>query len=184
MDISQSPAVLGGIMLWAALGAWALGRWQGGLVASTEGTAAPASPSARGGEALVAGACGTPDSALSAPRAAPEPVPCQNAARDERRVALDGAPCLGELHREITAYRRAEQVLARLDDTVLRLDPLPQTPARECRFIGLTGEPTCGVAGPVRVACAGGSPCGKAVPAPIAAWAVQPSPVVPGLTRV
>lgn len=183
MDISGGPAVLGGIIIWAALGAWALGRWQGGLVAGPDAMAAPTHPADAGDQPAAAGA-GAADPVPPAACAAPEPAPCQDAARDERRVALDAAPCLGQVHREITAYRRAEQVLAGFDADVLRLDPLPQGMVDGCRFIGLTGEPTCGVAGPARVACAGGIPCGKAVPAPVAAQVVQPSPVVPGLTRV
>jgi hypothetical protein len=178
MTFAEGPAVLGGIMIWAALGAWALGRWQGGLVAPESVRASPL-PQQPGEEAASA-----PDrTAQTAPRAS-APTPCQHAARDERRMALAAASCLGEMHEEITAYRRTEHILARLDEEMLQRDPLPADNVGSCRFIGLTGEPTCGVPDAARIACAGGVPCANAVPLPEPVRAAQPSAAVPGATRV
>jgi hypothetical protein len=178
MDFSESPTVLGGIVMWAALAAWALGRWQGGLVAS-DGTKASARPQQPLGEAAPA-----PERAAYPTSPTPHPAPCHNAARDERRTALAAASCLSEMHAEITAYRRTEHILSRFDEEMLRLEPLPAASERSCRFIGLTGEPTCGLPEAVRTACAGGIPCANAVPLRQTVRAAQPSPAVPEVTRV
>lgn len=88
MELIGGPAALGGILLCAALCGWALGRWQGGLLPG----AVP-----RAGRAAAGGAAEE-----SAP---PEPQERAEPASD------DVVASLGALHAEITAYRRAEQVL-------------------------------------------------------------------------
>jgi hypothetical protein len=140
MDIAGGPAALGGIMMGVALAAWSLGRWQGGLVSCDNRSAAAGEI-----ERVAAG-----NLELHPPFAVA--TPCQTAARMERNVAMATALSLGDMHAEISAYRRAEQVLAGLTS-----DPLRLTEGRTgCRYLGVIGEPTCGVATAARLACACG----------------------------
>ncbi len=180
MDIAEGPAVLGGIVIWAALGAWALGRWQGGLVAPADLPASTPSqqPSGEAGPA--------PDYAAKPSARAPHRTPCQDAARDERRIALAAAPSLGEVHDEITAYRRTEHILAQFAEEMPQIHQRHGAGMGGCRFVGLTGEPTCGVPGAARMACMGGVPCANASPraGQGQVLAAQPSWAVPGATRV
>jgi hypothetical protein len=171
--LADGPAVLGGIMLSVALGAWALGRWQGGL-ALPDHQAAP--------ETFEPG-----ETRVQAAPVAPQSAPCQDTARAERRTALAVADSLGELHAEVSAYRRAQQVLAGPEGDGLRLRPLHEDTRSECRYLGVMGEPTCGVAEPARTACACGTRCSNADPLPLPAMGErlrQPAPPVSGLTRV
>ncbi len=185
MIVLGSTAVLGGAMLLVTLCAWALGRWQGGLARSAGAGA--------GAEDFGPGALQARAEAQAEAEAAPDPAappaaaasPCQSAARDERRAALAAAHSLGALHAEIVDYRRSEQVFARLDGEALRLDPLPRQGTAPCRFLGLTGQPTCGLSAGARAGCAAGIACGKAAaPALPRARPVQPSLVAAGLARV
>lgn len=175
MDVSTGPAALGGMMMCVALASWALGRWQGGVVTVDE----PGSGDLAGPDAVPHG------TVRLRPAAAPA-APCQHAAREERHVALAGAASLGELHAEITAYRRAEQVLARVEGEVLgQLHPQREA-GGACRYLGVMGEPTCGISETLREACACGTETGcDRASAPLRAGiAVQPSPFASGLTRV
>lgn len=177
--LTNGPAVLGGIMMSVAIGSWSLGRWQSGLGVSGDPAPAPAPVAGEAGEAPL------PRAPLRTAGAAP----CQDAARAERRTALAAADSLGELHAEISAYRRAQKVLEGSDLDVLRLQPPRADLRSECRYLGLMGEPTCGIAGPVRGACTLGTRCDKADPLPPPGPARpeplrQPSPAAAGLTRV
>lgn len=162
--LADGPAVLGGIMMSVALGAWTLGRWQGGLVLPDDH--ADHSHGERG-ETRV----------MSAVPLAEHP-PHDDTVGAARRTALTAADSLGQLHAEITAYRRAEQVFAGPEGDGLRTRPLDGDLRSECRHLGLIGEPICGVAGPARMTCAGGTRCSQAEPLP------QPSRPAPDLTRV
>lgn len=170
---ADGPAVLGGILMSVALAAWTLGRWQGGLAMPADATV----PSPREfGENRM----------MSAPLQAAS-APGEDPARAERRRALVAADSLGELHAEISAYRRAEQVLAGPEADGLRLRPLRDDARKECRYLGVTGEPTCGLADPARITCTGGIRCACAEPLPIPLIAErlrQPSRPVSALTRV
>ncbi len=141
MDWSGGPAALGGIMMCVALGGWSLGRWQALRKAGKDPR-------------------GSPRETAGARAPVPAPVePCQYAARTERRLALSTIDRLGEIHVEISAYRRAEQVLAKIDGDAL---PLRAARAgRDCRYLGIVGEPTCGAAASARMACSLGTPCSK-----------------------
>ncbi|WP_291115649.1 hypothetical protein [Hydrogenophaga sp.] len=177
--------MLGGIIIWAALGAWALGRHRGVQLRGEAGAVRRArlrhaSPQGRDGPILPATSVPAPALPDAAPSEAAA-APCQDAARDELRVALAAAPCLGTVHAEITAYRRAEQVFAGLNEDMLLLDPIPRKDAHRCRFIGLTGTPTCGVSGAALTACESGVACASAALRPGPA---QPSPAVPFAARV
>jgi len=172
----NGPAVLGAIVISVALVAWSLGRWQGGLAVADD--AAPATMPAGGeaGEALMQRA------ALGGQGAAP----CQDTARAERRTALAAADSLGELHAEISAYRRAQRVLAGPDGEGLRLQPRFEDVRSECRYLGVMGEPTCGIAESARTACACGTRCALADPLPPASTRreILRQPSASGLARV
>lgn len=144
MDFAEGSAALGGIIIWAALAIWALSRSQGRPLGR---------PAAR--DAVSRNAVLRPAVPLG-----------QDTARAERHAALAAADALGELHAEISAYRRAEQVLAQLDGDGLRMRALVEDARAECRYLGLIGEPICGVADSQRAACAGGTRCCHAVPRP------------------
>lgn len=149
--LADGPAVLGGIMLSVALGAWALGRWQGGLTMPDDLLAPslhePEEEDRAGLASLQSGAAQCPDTV-----------------RAERRSALAVADSLGELHAEICAYRRAQQVLVGLEGERLRLRPLHEDARSECRHPGVMDEP---------------------FPLPAMAERLrQPAPPAAGLTRV
>lgn len=154
MDWSGGPAALGGIMMCVALGGWSLGRWQALRTAGE----VPRTP-------------GETAAAARAP-VIPPVEPCQHAARTERRLALATVDRLGEIHVEISAYRRAEQVLAKIDGDAV---PLRAARAgRDCRYLGIVGEPTCSIPASARAVCACGAGC-EAIAAQPALRAVQPS---------
>ena len=162
MDLPGGPAVLGGIIMCVASGAWMLGRWQGRALSA--------------GEAMDAGreSQGEPhDPEIGPPVHHAPPIPCQQAARDERRGALEPDLSLGDLHAEVSAYRRAQQVLAGLTGDPFELPALRSSNRPDCRYLGLTGHPTCAMPASVRQACAVGTGCCNAVDQP--AIAVQPS---------
>lgn len=174
MDLFASPAVLGGIMICVALAAWTVGRWQGGLAPSArdrrEARAAPALP------ALVHEA---PDLRRGGQ---PDATPCQHAAQAERRGALEAAASLGDLHAEVSAYRRAQQVLSGMEREQLDLVLVAAGGGRECRYIGISGQPTC----PIHDSARPGAVCGSGCAGfdPRQPRAVQPSPGLSDLTRV
>jgi hypothetical protein len=172
---ADGPAMLGGIMLSVALGAWTLGRWQGGL-ALPDDQGAPVSTREPG------------EARMQAAPVPPQSAPCLDTARAERRAALVVADSLGELHAEISAYRRAQQVLAGPEGEGLRLRPVFEDTRSQCRYLGVMGEPTCAATELTRAACACGTRCSRAEPLPRPAMAerlTQPAPPVSaGLTRV
>ena len=172
MDVFGGPAALGGIIVCVALGAWMLGRLQGGVApaADRESGAAPVAasrPQVRFDQAH--------DGADLA-------IPCQQAAQAQRRGAPDTAYALGDLHAEISAYRRAEQVLAGLGREQLDLMLVASHAGQDCRYIGVSGKPACPMPATVRH----GSACDTSCLAfrPLRLNAVQPSPVVSDFTRV
>jgi hypothetical protein len=168
----DGPAALGGILISLALCTWTLGRWPGGLTVSDKRKPAVIPAAVEAGQAPVraAGAAAF-----------------QDAARKERRTALAAADSLGELHAEISAYRRAQRVLDGPDGEVLRLIPHSEDLRSQCRHLGVMGEPTCGLSGLARAACACGTRCDAADPLPPAIARAerlsQPSPEA-GFTRV
>ena len=161
MELWYGPAALGGIMMCVALGAWTLGRWQGGLVMPEEGTTGQAP--APVGEAVPA-----PRSALAEGPA----TPCQQDALAARCAVLAVADSLVELHAEVSAYRRAEQVLAGTGPDELVLRPRCEDTGLACRHVGLTGEPICDLSDNARRGCATAASSGRAG----SAYGAQPSP--------
>lgn len=168
--MANGPAVLGGMMLTVAMLAWALGRWQGGFSAAEE--------------ARKPGEREAPEGAMQAAPQGLEAV--HDAARMQRRSALAAADSLGDLHEEISAYRRAQQVLASAEGDGLGINTLAGDARSECRHLGVMGQPTCAAAEPVRAACACGTRCGLADPRPPVRTErlIQPVAAAPGLTRV
>ncbi len=164
MDIAAGPAALGGMMMSVALGAWMLGRWQGDGIASGGGGAGPApvADPAAGAEAI---SCSD----------VAEPGPCPTAAQTGRDGAPPSMASLAELHDEIAAFRRSEQVFSRhaLPDWHFAAEADDEQDARRDR--GPAGEPCCEILG------SGLSPgprvigCGEIAAGSLAAPAPQPS---------
>lgn len=172
MDLFGEPAALGGIIMCVALGGWMLGRWQGGL--------APAVDQAIGAPPVAANAQQDRFETVR-DNDAPD-TPCQQAAQAERRGALEAAPALGDLHAEVSAYRHAEQVFARLGREQLDFVLVASPAGRDCRYIGVSGQPTCPMPAAVRHGSSCKSNCAAFQPLP--QRAVQPSPAAAGFTRV
>lgn len=166
MDILADPAVLGGIIGGALLSGWLMGR-RHGLCAT-------------GGAALVT--VPEPD-APSAPPPTQAISACQHAARAERRKLMETVRSLGDLHDEVTAYRRQEQVLASALSDGLLLAVMPEAGRHECRYFGLIGQPTCPLPGTGHETCASREGC-TAAAALRRAQAAQPSAEPSVLTRV
>lgn len=170
-------AALGGMMTSLMLGAWALGRWQGPLRnAALPEDGAPTAPS--------------PTATLRPGPGAPARVPhersCQEAARIERRSASDCPDSLGELHADMVAYRRAQRALVDADSASLWTGRLGTESEEACRYLGVSGQPTCPsivLKAEELCACRACHPAGR--PAPAARGLLQPSPEPPPLfTRV
>lgn len=139
MDIAGGPAVLGGIMLCVALAAWSLGRWQGGLVL-VEDRSAPgdADPQPAGDARLGPSSVST--------------TPGLDASRAEHGMALAAAVSLGDMRAEISAYRRAEQVLSDLKYDPLHLIAELHAGQTGCRYSGTVDTPTCNAQEAARLA--------------------------------
>lgn len=173
MDIAAGPAALGGMMMGVALGAWMLGRWQGGVTAPGGGAKA---------EARGAAARHDPNIGLHLPAA--EASSCQVAARAERNGAMTSLASLGEIHDEMTAYRRAEQVLSAHQQGQGIIAARDDAAQGGCRYLGLTGQPTCGITTDARRPCQGLIRCDR-ITAPAPAMRVpQPSALPCDLTRL
>lgn len=69
-----------------------------------------------------------------------EAGPCRTAARAERYSAIATAESLGAIHAEITAYRRAEQVLSGPELGASRFSPRMEAAQAKCRYAGLPGS--------------------------------------------
>jgi hypothetical protein len=148
MDMMASPAMLGGLMMAVAWGAWVLGRWQGAAAAAA--MALPVASDRQASESAQPNA--TQQAASPRVTAAAFTSPCQQDAADERHLALTPDISLGDLHEEISAYRRREQVLASLDPGAFQFDRA----AQDCRYVGLTGQPVCPAPANVRQGCGTG----------------------------
>jgi hypothetical protein len=161
MDFLAGPAVLGGIAMCVALGALPLVQQRAGPRPDECGDALPpgARARARAAQAGFRRRGSGPDS------------PCQHAARAERAMALEAASSLSELHDEISAYRQTQRgfLVAGLERR--GADAALASGRGDCRYLGLSGQPTCPAAPAVLATCACG---GEASPRPDA----QPSPAL------
>lgn len=163
MEPYGGPAALGGMIGGLMLGAWMLGRWQG---------------VAGGGALHTAGAL--PDRGIGTDGEAASDRLCQQAAHDERRAAFADEFALAELHADITAYRAAQQVLSDAEVCSMPIGWSASGEGETCRYIGVSGQPTCPVVLRVDADCGCGS-----CPADLRReLRVQPSAVPAVLTRV
>jgi len=165
MGLVVDPAALGGIAGLIALASWAIGRMHG--------TRARQTGLDRGepGEASVAVGAMAAASAMAAERScvppAPSPTPapaspCQQRAFEERRDLLAHPVALAELHAEASAIRRDERILDRTPDHVDMLVLSRAGLGTACRYLGLSGQPTCPGATPM--ACPEWRECGGLQP--------------------
>lgn len=137
MGLDLDPAALAGlagfiaVAGWAA--GWAAGRMQAGRLRSAPQPDAPKVLT----EAAHAPAPGP------APQHPPSGAACQQRALEERRELLSRPVSLADLHAEVSAIRRDERILQR----GMQADALLMTAradfAANCRFLGLSGRPTC-----------------------------------------
>ncbi|MDC8755530.1 hypothetical protein OIK40_12845 [Erythrobacter sp. sf7] len=155
MGLVFDPAALGGLAGLIAVASWALGRIHGSR-------AGPARPDRAGMPADVpsaeVGAVSSRAHGGSNARAATSP--CQQRAQEERRALLSRPVALAELHAEVTAIRRDERILERAPDSrePIILRSSVEGGAAVCRYIGLSGRPTCPAA--TRSACPDRQACG------------------------
>lgn len=148
MDHFGGPAVLAGVIVGLMLWSWALGRLQRGAAKGPDSAPAPE-------PVLIewnAPASASPDSAR----------PCQQAAREERRAALDLSTSLGQIHDEVSAYRREAQVFSHMEEGEMAFTAAAVTePDGDCRYIGISGSPTCPRANSTRDQCARAASSGQ-----------------------
>lgn len=183
MDFSEGPAALGGIMMCVALSAWAFGRWQGNAVAEADrqkrarSVAGSNVGKARLRTSFLRGA----SAATTAARAE---TPTPKTARIDRTLALGAVGPLGELHAEMTAYRRAEQVLAGFDGEWLARPAARSVVSDERRSMALLDETSCGITEGDCVDCACSPLCTAKLSARPAPRLRQPLAPLSGFTRV
>jgi hypothetical protein len=161
MILLVDPAALGGLAGLIAVAGWAIGRAHALL--ADEGPTGQA--------AIVLPERPAPE------RAVPDRPPatlCQQRALEERRAALARPFALAELHAEASAIRRDERILGDVpcEDAMIVLNHA--APGAGCRFIGLSGQPTCPAA--TRLSCADSGSCEAA--------GAQPSSDLSFFTRV
>lgn len=134
-------AVLGGVITGLMLWSWALGRWQGGFAAAPTGV-----PSAN----LV---LREPHSPIGA---GPDAVrQCQQAARHDRHVLIESGAWLGQIHADVSAYRRAAQVFLHLEAEEMALGwSTVGGESTLCRDLGNSGKPIYPMAILVSAPCA------------------------------
>ncbi len=172
MNLMDNPAIVGTMMTSIAFGAWALGRWQGAAAACMALPVASPTPTSEPAH--------LPEAAPVAREVSAPASPCQQNAADERRSLATDVVSLADLHEDVSAYRRREQVLASLDAGMLFSD----TALQDCRFVGITGEPLCPAPANVRQGCGGGGCGGRQTARPAHVTPCQPSRAVASLLRV
>lgn len=170
MDYLATPAAWWGLISCVALGAWALGRWQSGagLAANMPLELPPQRD---------------PQTAPTLPEAkslTPESIPAQR--RDDHLHALDSAISLGDLHDEISAFRRREQIFATHAPGALLLDQRPIVSQHD----GVAKDWACAPVDRAEPACTCGGDCGGSLRTAAASQikAVQPSLAWSSFTRV
>ena len=172
MDYSASSALLGGIMFCIALSAWTLGHWQGSAALARPTLGEPQPPYRA-------------SLAARAPTATRAITPCQKQARTERQIVLGQTDSLSDLHAEVSAYRQQEQIFASLADDAFRFDRAQATERTDCRYLGITGFPTCGLSVAAMSVCdCEALALGVPETAPFSEAALQPSPGFVPVARV
>lgn len=160
MDFLGGPAALDEIAACVALAAWTLGRWRGALAVE------PAQGPAPGGQHLpFEWRVPVPDNTGGA-------IGCQHADRAGREVWLETAFSPGELHAEVSAYRRQQNVFAAASRDALHLALRPAGARQDCRDLPLIGQPACAMPRAALPACGIRT---QAAAAPLPERAVWPS---------
>jgi len=142
MDLLGGPAALGGIIACIALaawtlGAWTLGRWHTGALAAN-----PANGSAH---------CQAPGPTptgqhppfewhVTDPGDPGSAAPFQHSQRAGREVWFENAFSVGELHAEVSDYRRQQKVFAAGAGNALHFALSPAGARSECRDLGRIGQ--------------------------------------------
>ncbi len=141
MDQLGSPAVLGGVITGLMLWSWALGRWQGGFAAAPTGVP--------GVDLLLR----EPHSPIGA---GPDAVrQCQQAARHDRHVLIEAGAWVGQIHADVSAYRRAAQVFLHLEAEEMALGwSTISGESTVCRYLGNSGKPSFPMVSSVHAPCA------------------------------
>lgn len=136
MLLLVDPAALGGLAGLIAVASWALGRAHGPLDGGALHDRAERAERAEPGHPPFEGRTASPDARLS-------PAPCQQHALEERLAVLARPFALAELHAEASAIRRDERILGDVpgEDALIVLTRAAS--GTGCRFIGLSGQPTC-----------------------------------------
>ncbi len=156
MEIFSGPAVPFAVLVAVALFAWRLGHRHAQSVVGMQrqepaGDAASGLPALplvsagdRAGHAVADHLSGSSAHAGrdTADRDNDAPL-CQRGARDERKVALEAAISLGDVHEEMIAYRRQEQVLFGAQGDAMAIALTPASERLYHRYTGLSGQPTC-----------------------------------------
>lgn len=156
MEFFSGPAVPFAVLVVVALCAWMLGHRHARSLTGVEGrdpargaasglyVAQPSSADARAHDAMEGHAAGSGahidrDTA----RAGDGAAPCPDAARKGRKVALEAAISLGDVHEEMIAYRRREHVLFGAQGDAMAIELTPAADRNPCHNLGPNGQPTC-----------------------------------------
>ncbi len=134
MDLFAHPVTVAGLVSFVALGAWAMGRLQGpvafpGDAAGLSGTRLP------GAQAQASEGADAAASALAGAE------PNQSGERSRLLSALALADSLGDLHEEVTAFRRQERVFDTLAPDLLQKRAMSDDAAAGFRRIDATDRP-------------------------------------------
>jgi hypothetical protein len=173
MDLLGGPAALGGIIACIALVAWALGRWHGSALAANPANGPAHCPAPTGQHPPFEWRMPDPAEAGSA-------VPCQHSQRAGREIWFEKAFSVGELHAEVSAYRRQQRVFAAGAGDALPLAPLPAGARQEWRDLGLIGQTSGAMTSAALPACG----AVRTAAAPLPERAAQPLALGSALTRV
>jgi hypothetical protein len=125
MDFLGGPAALGEIAACVALAAWTLGRWRGGELAIEPAQG----PGPAGQHPPFEWRVPVPNDTGCA-------IPFQHADRAGREIWLETAFSPGELHAEVSAYRRQQNVFAAPRQAIAR---------QESHDLVLIALPTCAI---------------------------------------
>jgi hypothetical protein len=183
MGLLLDPAALAGLAGLIAVTSWAIGRIQASSAAPWRRT-------------MAWGATPSEPPQLTKPPSAPRktgaallPAACQQRALEERRAVLAHPFVLAEIHAEACAIRRSERILCPGPGHDPLLAEWRGDIGRACRFMGLSGQPTCPVVTRSRCILGHDHPSPQrpglgTAPCPVASADVQPLADGSSFTRV
>lgn len=137
MDLFAYPVTVAGLVSFVALGAWAMGRLQGPVAIPGDAAALPGTR-LRDGQAH-SGVRANP--ATETPSALRGAGPNLQGERSKSISALELVDSLGDLHEEVTAFRRQERVFATLAPDLLLLSAMSDYAATGLGQTGATDWP-------------------------------------------